>query len=51
MDPRRPFEGESWYPTAVTFVDEWDMRSFDPAYPGASLDSFTPLINRLVRGV
>jgi predicted HD phosphohydrolase len=50
-DPRRQFEREPWYPTAVMFVDEWDMRSFDPDYPSASLQSFTPLIDELVRGV
>ncbi|MFZ0250390.1 MAG: HD domain-containing protein [Acidimicrobiales bacterium] len=50
-DPRRQFESEPWYPTAVMFVDEWDMRSFDPDYPSASLHSFTPLIDGLIRGV
>ncbi len=49
--PEEQFESEPWYPTAVMFVDEWDMRSFDPDYPSASLHSFTPLIDGLIRGV
>jgi predicted HD phosphohydrolase len=30
-DPRLAFRQEEWYPLAETFVDAWDMESFDPA--------------------
>jgi hypothetical protein len=34
----------------VTFVDDWDMQSFDPAYESDPLESFAPLIRTLVAG-
>ena len=49
-DPRRAFEGAAWYGTAETFVDEWDMASFDPDYDSESLEFFRPLVERLVVG-
>ena len=49
--PGHNSKSEPWYATAVTFVDEWDMQSFDPDYPSESLDSFTPLIDALIRGI
>ena len=50
-DPRRRFESESWYGLAVTFVDDWDMESFDPDYPHEGLEHFAPLVERLVTGI
>jgi predicted HD phosphohydrolase len=49
-DPRRAFADQPWYPVAVTFVDEWDMQSFDPSYESDPLESFAPLITELVTG-
>jgi predicted HD phosphohydrolase len=49
-DPRRAFAEESWYRVAATFVDDWDMQSFDPAYESDPLESFAPLIRTLVTG-
>jgi predicted HD phosphohydrolase len=49
-DPRLAFEGEAWYPLALTFVEEWDMESFDPHYDRQDLAHFAPLVRRLVTG-
>jgi predicted HD phosphohydrolase len=49
-DPRTNFTGEPWFPLAVTFVDEWDMESFDPDYAHEDLSHFEPLVRRLVTG-
>lgn len=49
-DPRDRFAGESWFDLACRFVDEWDMRSFDPAYESFPLSHFEPLVRRLVTG-
>jgi len=49
-DPRTEYRDEPWYPLAVTFVDEWDMESFDPEYSREDLDLFAPLVRRLITG-
>jgi predicted HD phosphohydrolase len=49
-DPRDAFLGERWYPLACRFVDEWDMRSFDPGYEAFPLDHFVPLVVRRITG-
>jgi predicted HD phosphohydrolase len=49
-DPRNAFADRPWYPVAVTFVDDWDMESFDPQYENDSLESFGPLIQKLITG-
>jgi predicted HD phosphohydrolase len=36
--------GETWYDLAITFSDEWDQCSFDPAYPAPPLEHFEPLV-------
>lgn len=43
-DARLKYEGAPWYEDAIVFVDEWDHRSFDPAYDTMSLRDFAPLI-------
>jgi predicted HD phosphohydrolase len=40
-------EAESWYDLAVTFSDEWDQSSFDPAYDTEPLSFFEPMVRRL----
>jgi predicted HD phosphohydrolase len=49
-DPRDEFRQEPWFDVASTFVDEWDMKSFDPTYETLPLEHFEPLIMRLVKG-
>ena len=49
-DPRMEYCDEPWYPLAVTFVDEWDMESFDPDYPREELVHFAPLVRQLITG-
>ena len=48
-DPRDRFVEEPWFDLACRFVDEWDMRSFDPAYDWFPLEHFAPLVKRRVR--
>jgi predicted HD phosphohydrolase len=50
VDPRDAFQGEPWFDLACRFVDEWDMRSFDPAYPSFPLEHFAPLVRARVIG-
>lgn len=38
------------YLLAVKFVDEWDMKSFDPMYPREDLGHFASLVRRLITG-
>ena len=37
---------EPWYGLALTFSDEWDQASFDPAYPTEALEFFEPMVRR-----
>ena len=48
-DPRDQFAEEPWFQLACRFVDEWDMKSFDPAYDSLPLGHFIPLVQRRVR--
>jgi predicted HD phosphohydrolase len=48
-DPRDRFADEPWFGLACRFVDEWDMKSFDPTYDSLPLDHFIPLLQRRVR--
>lgn len=48
-DPRDHFAEESWFELACQFVDEWDMKSFDPTYDALPLEHFVPLVQRRVR--
>jgi predicted HD phosphohydrolase len=49
-DPRDRHAHQPWFDLARRFVDDWDMRSFDPAYPSHPLAHFAPLVHRLVTG-
>ncbi len=49
-DPKRQFEQAPWFELAVTFVDQWDMESFDPDYDSEPMAFFAPVIEGLVRG-
>jgi len=49
-DPRDAFRDRSWFRLAETFVDDWDMCSFDPDADPLPLDHFAPLVQRLVTG-
>jgi predicted HD phosphohydrolase len=40
-------KAEPWYDLAVTFSDEWDQASFDPAYDTEPLSFFEPTVRRL----
>lgn len=50
VDPRDLFRERPWFSLAATFVDEWDMQSFDPDYDSWNLEHFEPLVRRLVTG-
>jgi predicted HD phosphohydrolase len=50
VDPREQFHGAPWFDLAVRFVDEWDMRSFDPSFDTPPLEHFAPVVHRLVTG-
>jgi predicted HD phosphohydrolase len=49
-DPRDAFRHEPWFDLARRFVDEWDMQSFDPAYPSFPLEHFAPLVTARITG-
>ena len=50
MDPdaRRRYEGEPWYDLAVRLVDEWDAEGFDPDFEADTLESFEPVLRRVL---
>jgi predicted HD phosphohydrolase len=39
---------EPWFGLALTFSDEWDQASFDPAFPTEPLEHFEPMVRRLL---
>jgi predicted HD phosphohydrolase len=39
---------EPWFDLAITFSDEWDQVSFDPAFPAEPLEHFEPMVRRLL---
>lgn len=45
-DMRTLFESESWYDTAVNFVDHWVQVSYDPNFDSLPLEAFLPLIEQ-----
>jgi predicted HD phosphohydrolase len=49
MDPalRDQHRDEPWYQLGATFADEWDQRSFDPAYCSEPLEHFEPIVLRV----
>jgi predicted HD phosphohydrolase len=47
-DLRLQHKDAPWYDLAVKFVDEWDAEGFDPDFDVDSLDSFIPLIRKVV---
>jgi predicted HD phosphohydrolase len=49
-DPRDAFVDEPWFELACRFVDEWDMRSFDPDYETLPLEHFAALVRRRITG-
>jgi predicted HD phosphohydrolase len=49
-DPRDEFANEPWFALACRFVDEWDMRSFDPDFDTPPLAHFEPLVRRRITG-
>jgi len=50
MDPnlREKYKDEPWYDLAVKFVDEWDAEGFDPEFEVDSLESFEPVLRRVL---
>jgi len=50
MDPnmRETYRDEPWYDLAVKFVDEWDAEGFDPDFEVDSLESFEPVLRRVL---
>jgi predicted HD phosphohydrolase len=50
MDPnlREKYKDEPWYDLAVKFVDEWDAEGFDPDFEVDSLESFEPVLRRVL---
>lgn len=48
-DPRDRFAAEPWFELACRFVDDWDVKSFDPTYDSLPLEHFIPLVRRRVR--
>lgn len=47
-DLRLQYKDEPWYELAVKLVDEWDAEGFDPNFEVDSLESFIPLIRKVV---
>jgi predicted HD phosphohydrolase len=47
-DARDRHRGHEWLALAERFADEWDQRSFDPAYNSEPLEHFEPLVRRLL---
>ena len=50
MDPkmRDQYRDEPWYDLAVKFVDDWDAEGFDPDFEPDSLESFEPVLRRVL---
>jgi predicted HD phosphohydrolase len=44
---RMKYEGESWYPLAAQFADEWDQVAFDPDGETFPLEHFEPLVREV----
>jgi predicted HD phosphohydrolase len=44
---RRRYRRARWYPVAVQFVDEWDVPSFDAAFPTEPLEHFEPAVREV----
>lgn len=44
---RDKFRGHPWFDECDKFCREWDCPSFDPDYDTLSLESFTPLIEKV----
>jgi predicted HD phosphohydrolase len=49
QDPnaREKYVGQSWYPLAEQFADDWDQTSFDPDYPTKPLAHFEPMVREV----
>ena len=47
-DLRQQWKNESWYDLAVKLVDEWDAPAFDPEFEADSLESFEPVMRRVL---
>ena len=49
MNPnlREQHVGQPWYELAEKFADQWDQKSFDPAYEHQPLTYFAPLVRRV----
>jgi len=46
-DARLQYVKEPWYAAACRFADEWDQKSFDPAYDSLPLEHFLPMLERV----
>lgn len=44
---RDKYEGESWYPLAAQFADDWDQIAFDPDGEYLPLEHFEPLVREV----
>lgn len=47
-DKRERHRGAPWFPLAEQFADDWDQRSFDPAFVTPPLAHFEPLVRALI---
>lgn len=47
-DLRAQYKDEPWYDLAVKLVDEWDAEGFDPDFEADSLESFIPVMRKVV---
>jgi predicted HD phosphohydrolase len=47
-DLRLKYKDEPWYELAVKLVDEWDAEGFDPNFEVDSLESFIPLVRKVI---
>jgi predicted HD phosphohydrolase len=47
VNARDQYEGESWFPLAEQFADEWDQVAFDPEGPCEPLSHFEPMVRHV----
>lgn len=46
-EAREQHRQRPWFALAERFADEWDQRSFDPAYDTLALEHFEPLVRQV----
>ncbi|MGH7923130.1 MAG: HD domain-containing protein [Candidatus Binatus sp.] len=50
LDPnaREQFKNEPWYEMTVDFCAKYDEVSFDPSYPNEPIETFAPIVHRVM---